>query len=67
MTGIALYDHRVGDWTSLKGLVPESWCCVDCNVNTAPGLLNRAAAEDYAKALRQAVDGRRGRHPAVHQ
>jgi hypothetical protein len=36
---------------SLKGLVPESWCCVDCNVNTAPGMLNRAAAEDYAKAL----------------
>jgi hypothetical protein len=27
------------------GLFPESWHCIDCGVNTAPGLLNRAEAE----------------------
>lgn len=30
---------------SLKGLIPESWRCVDCGINTAPGLLNRLEAE----------------------
>jgi hypothetical protein len=24
---------------------PDSWCCVDCGVNTAPGCPNRAEAE----------------------
>jgi hypothetical protein len=28
-----------------NGLVPESWLCVDCGLNTAPGLFNRAALE----------------------
>jgi hypothetical protein len=23
-------------------IIPESWHCIDCGVNTAPGLLNRA-------------------------
>jgi hypothetical protein len=26
-------------------VIPESWHCIDCGVNTAPGLLNRAEAE----------------------
>lgn len=30
---------------SLKGCVPESWCCVDCGRNTAPGCLTRKEAE----------------------
>ena len=30
---------------SLKGLVPESWLCADCGVNTAPGCLTRKEAE----------------------
>jgi hypothetical protein len=29
----------------LKGVMPESWCCVDCGINTAPGFKNRAQAE----------------------
>jgi hypothetical protein len=29
----------------LKGALPESWNCVDCGVNTAPGCLNRAEME----------------------
>jgi hypothetical protein len=28
-----------------KGKVPESWNCVDCGINTAPGILNRADTE----------------------
>lgn len=30
---------------SLKGLIPESWECIDCEINTAPGLSTRAEAE----------------------
>ena len=29
----------------LRGLMPESCACIDCGVNTAPGLVNRAEAE----------------------
>ena len=29
----------------LKGLIPESWFCVDCGFNTAPGCHNRAEME----------------------
>jgi hypothetical protein len=42
--------------TNLEGLIPESWVCVDCGVNTAPGLLNRAEMEkaiETAKAAGQ--------------
>jgi hypothetical protein len=28
-----------------KGKVPESWNCIDCGINTAPGLLNRIETE----------------------
>jgi hypothetical protein len=33
------------------GVIPESWLCVDCGFNTAPGLLNRREAERAAAAL----------------
>jgi hypothetical protein len=39
------------DTTNFEGLMPESWCCIDCGTNTAPGCLNRAQAEAAAKAL----------------
>jgi hypothetical protein len=29
----------------LKGLTPESWCCVDCGVNTFPGCPTRIEME----------------------
>lgn len=32
-----------------KGLVPESWLCVDCGVNTAPSVPNRP---DFERAMR---------------
>src|SRR5262245_7244680 len=30
---------------NLTGLMPESWLCVDCGVNSAPGFPNRKQAE----------------------
>jgi hypothetical protein len=36
---------------SAKGRCPESWLCVDCGVNTAPGFPNRKET-DLALALR---------------
>jgi hypothetical protein len=39
------------DKTNLAGQAAESWLCVDCGVNTAPGLSNRAEMEVAAKAL----------------
>jgi len=36
---------------TFEGLVPESWCCIDCGMNTAPGMLNRADLEKAVKAL----------------
>ena len=41
-------DNAYYDFT---GLIPESWCCVDCGLNTAPGLPNRREAEIAAVAL----------------
>jgi len=29
----------------LRGRVPESWACIDCGINTAPGMLNREQME----------------------
>jgi hypothetical protein len=29
-----------------EGAQPESWCCVDCGFNTAPGCLTRAELEE---------------------
>ena len=28
--------------SDFKGLIPETWCCVDCGYNTAPGCVPRA-------------------------
>jgi hypothetical protein len=39
------------------GWAPESWCCVDCGVNTAPGCPTRAELEQAFNA-RQGVDQR---------
>ena len=38
----------------LEGLAPESWHCVDCGVNTAPGMLGRAELERAFEALEAA-------------
>jgi hypothetical protein len=36
---------------NFKGRCPESWHCVDCGMNTAPGMLGRADMEKAAEAL----------------
>jgi hypothetical protein len=43
--------------TSAKGLCPETWLCVDCGVNTAPGLLTRKEVD-----LAIAIDGEAKQH-----
>jgi hypothetical protein len=40
----------VGKKNDLQGKMPESWACVDCGINTAPGIMNRAEMEN-ASAL----------------
>jgi hypothetical protein len=44
-------EGAVWDTTNLQGLIPESWECIDCGMNTAPGCLNRVEMENAAKAL----------------
>jgi hypothetical protein len=45
-----------------RGVIPESWACIDCGINTAPGMLNRVQAEralaaDWNKqGIKQTVD-----------
>lgn len=52
---------KIGD-TDLKGLLPESWCCVDCGIDTAPGCSNRAEMESAFNAgqdgITQTIDAR---------
>jgi hypothetical protein len=36
------FGHIVAD---MRGKIPESWACIDCGINTGPGLLNRRQAE----------------------
>jgi hypothetical protein len=38
------------DEPSLKGLVPESWHCIDCGFDTAPGFLDQVAMERALEA-----------------
>lgn len=33
--------HHDPDRTSARGVTPESWLCVDCGTNTAPGMPTR--------------------------
>ena len=33
------------DKPNLRGMLPESWACIDCGVNTAPGCFNREQME----------------------
>jgi hypothetical protein len=51
---------------STKGMAPESWCCIDCGVNTAPGFSTKAeldatfAAQDrwMNQGVPQTIDDR---------
>jgi hypothetical protein len=54
--------RSTGFVADMRGLIPESWACIDCGINTAPGLLNRVQAEqafaaDWEnKGIKQTVD-----------
>jgi hypothetical protein len=37
--------------TNFEEVAPESWCCVDCGINTAPGFPRRAEIEQAMKTL----------------
>jgi hypothetical protein len=36
----------------LKGAAPESWACIDCGFDTAPGAVTRAQLEQQVVAVR---------------
>jgi len=40
----------------LTGRSPESWLCVDCGINTAPGCLTRAELEQALNAGQESVE-----------
>jgi hypothetical protein len=44
----------------LRALTAESWCCIDCGINTAPGFPTRAKLEQHFKADALAADPDRG-------
>lgn len=37
--------HRLFKKHDLRGKTPESWACIDCGINTAPGMLDRVRME----------------------
>ena len=44
----------------LKGVAPESWACIDCGFDTAPGAPNRAQVQKAsATAPRSITSGKR--------
>lgn len=55
-----------GETKDQKGVVPESWLCVDCGFNTAPGLLNRAEMEAAFAATPEGVTNTFNRHSEVY-
>jgi hypothetical protein len=42
----------------LRGAIPESWLCVDCGVNTAPGLSTRVEMEAALAAGKDGIEQR---------
>jgi hypothetical protein len=48
------------DEFDFRGLMPESWCCIDCGMNTAPGFSNRVEWENAAKAMGEAWHNNNG-------
>lgn len=47
---VSVQTMKTANEQDLTGLVPESWCCIDCGVNTAPGCLNRPEMEERMNA-----------------
>jgi hypothetical protein len=52
------------DHCDLTGLTPESWLCVDCSINTAPGFPDRIELERRYKTSR-AIEKLSGKAPEL--
>jgi hypothetical protein len=48
-----------------RGKIPESWACIDCGVNTAPGMSNRIQVEQGLATL--ALTGETGVEQVINQ
>jgi hypothetical protein len=49
-----------------RGQMPESWCCIDCGVNTAPGFLTRAEVEAAFNAGVEQIEETIDHHSEVY-
>jgi len=52
------------DRFDLKGLTPESWACVDCGINTAPGMPSRVEMERRYRTW-AAINKLSGKNPSI--
>jgi hypothetical protein len=48
--------RHLSETCDMRGLAPESWKCIDCHKNTAPGMLNRVELEAAIAALGERWD-----------
>jgi hypothetical protein len=55
---LSTYREKLDGWQPgcLKGYTPENWLCVDCGVNTAPGLRTRVEMETAFRAGADSVN-----------
>jgi hypothetical protein len=51
----------------LRGRTPESWACVDCGINTAPGMLSREQMEQAFAQQALALDPKEGVEQTIDQ
>ena len=49
--------HQPG-W--MKGRTPETWLCVDCGINTAPGMPSRVEIKSFCTRCSKSSAGRSG-------
>ena len=52
------------DQFDLKGLTPDSWACIDCGINTAPGMPSRVEMERRYRTW-TAINKLSGENPPV--
>ena len=61
-----LHQKPAGAHLDLVGRVPETWLCIDCGVNTAPGLSDRRQTEAADIIIRGGSDGSVGADSEVY-
>ena len=55
---------RSADEFDLRGKTPESWLCIDCGINTAPGMPSRVEMERRYRTW-TAINKLSGENPPV--